>query len=92
MGGRRGHIFLGVVAESGSEECVGPQARVAVEQIAHEKGVAALRRADLESEGEARMAMDDRRGWHARLWQSHGVIFEAAQFDPEALVVGDDEA
>ena len=36
--------------------------------------------------------MDDLDGRYARARQAHVVRSEPAQFDPEALVVGDDEA
>ena len=42
MGRDGGDVILGILAEPGGEERVGLQARVAVEPIAHKKGVAAL--------------------------------------------------
>ena len=88
----RGAIVVRLAAEPRREQRIGAQRQVAVETEVDQQHVAPRRRADAQGEDEARVAMLDLDRRHAWGRQAEAIVAEPPQLDPEAAVVGDDEA
>ena len=81
-----------IAAQTRRQQCIGAQRRVSLQSAAYQKDVASLRRADLQREHEARMTMYDFDRRHAVARECHAIVQQPSKFDPEAPIVGDDEA